>query len=88
MPVRLNKLTLHVKSQFLEGSFEEILRLSRKSSVITDVCQGPTKGIGGLHVKYLPFLDYQEDYTYCSREGNGTPLQHSCLENPMDGGVW
>ena len=20
--------------------------------------------------------------------GNGTPLQHSCLENPMDGGVW
>ena len=23
-----------------------------------------------------------------SREGNGTPLQHSCLENPMDGGAW
>ena len=22
------------------------------------------------------------------REGNGTPLQYSCLENPMDGGVW
>ena len=22
------------------------------------------------------------------REGNGTPLQHSCLENPMDGGSW
>ena len=22
------------------------------------------------------------------REGNGTPLQHSCLENPMDGGAW
>ena len=22
-----------------------------------------------------------------SREGNGTPLQHSCLENPMDGGA-
>ena len=21
-------------------------------------------------------------------EGNGTPLQSSCLENPMDGGVW
>ena len=21
-------------------------------------------------------------------EGNGTPLQHSCLENPMDRGVW
>ena len=21
-------------------------------------------------------------------EGNGTPLQYSCLENPMDGGSW
>ena len=21
-------------------------------------------------------------------EGNGSPLQHSCLENPMDGGAW
>ena len=21
-------------------------------------------------------------------EGNGTPLQHSCLENPMEGGAW
>ena len=21
-------------------------------------------------------------------EGNGNPLQFSCLENPMDGGVW
>ena len=33
---------------------------------------------------------------YCSfvvsfdnkRESNGTPLQYSCLENPMDGGAW
>ena len=22
------------------------------------------------------------------REGEGTPLQYSCLENPMDGGAW
>ena len=22
------------------------------------------------------------------REGNGTPLQYSCLENPMDEGAW
>ena len=32
-------------------------------------------------------------YTYLhldleSGEGNGTPLQYSCLENPMDGGAW
>ena len=24
----------------------------------------------------------------CIGEGNGTPLQYSCLENPMDGGAW
>ena len=23
-----------------------------------------------------------------SGKGNGTPLQYSCLENPMDGGAW
>ena len=23
-----------------------------------------------------------------NREGNGTPLQYSCLANPMDGGAW
>ena len=22
------------------------------------------------------------------REGNGTPVQYSCLENPMNGGAW
>ena len=28
-------------------------------------------------------------YHYMSiGEGNGTPLQYSCLENPMDGGAW
>ena len=24
----------------------------------------------------------------CTREGNGNPLQCSCLENPRDGGAW
>ena len=24
----------------------------------------------------------------CFGEGNGTPLQYSCLENPMDRGAW
>ena len=30
-------------------------------------------------------LDMAEQLT---GEGNGTPLQYSCLENPMDGGAW
>ena len=25
---------------------------------------------------------------FSDKEGNGTPLQYSCLENPMGGGAW
>ena len=32
--------------------------------------------------QYLPFLEMNFG------EGDGTPLQYSCLENPMDGGAW
>ena len=24
----------------------------------------------------------------CGGEGNGNPLQYSCMENPMGGGAW
>ena len=34
------------------------------------------------HYVQFPFLNPY------SGEGNGTPLQYSCLENPMDGGAW
>ena len=27
-------------------------------------------------------------FIFGAREGNGTPLQYSCLENPMNGGAW
>ena len=27
-------------------------------------------------------------YKLQTGEGNGAPLQYSCLENPMDGGAW
>ena len=27
-------------------------------------------------------------YMYTTEEGNGNPLQYSCLENPMDRGAW
>ena len=42
------------------------------------------------HSRYLlsfesGFLSFGKIYL---GEGNGTPLQYSCLENPMDGGVW
>ena len=33
-------------------------------------------------LQHLLFVDF------LIREGNGTPLQYSCLENPMDEGAW
>ena len=29
-----------------------------------------------------------DGHQYITGEGNGDPLQSSCLENPMDGGAW
>ena len=37
-----------------------------------------------LYIKQITNKDLQ----YSTGEGNGTPLQYSCLENPMDGGAW
>ena len=36
-------------------------------------------------LSYFTYLYIGEKHT---REGNGTLLQYSCLENPMDGGAW
>ena len=33
-------------------------------------------------------LKFNIQKTKSSGEGNGHPLQYSCLENPMDGGTW
>ena len=38
----------------------------------------------------MPFLEkcpFRTSAPFCG-EGNGTPLQYSCLENPMHGGAW
>ena len=51
---------------------------------------------GGSVVKNLPAMQEMHTGDACSilgsgrspGEGNGNPLQYSCLENPMDGGTW
>ena len=40
---------------------------------------------------YLFLCEFQQFYCHVPRgsgEGDGAPLQCSCLENPMDGGAW
>ena len=47
---------------------------------------------GGSVVKNLPVVQGDEDSIpglgRCPGEGNGNPLQYSCLGSPMDRGVW
>ena len=42
---------------------------------------------GQLFVFFFFWWDLQV-VVWCVGEGNGTPLQYSCLENPMDIGAW
>ena len=43
---------------------------------------------GGSVVKYLPAMQETPKLGRSPGEGNGNPLQYSCLENSMDGGAW
>ena len=49
-------------------------------------------GWENIHLKKLETASqssrFRDDCHCCFGEGNGTPLQYSCLENPMDGGAW
>ena len=48
---------------------------------------GRLQSMGSLRVGHTERLHFHFSLS-CIGEGNGNPLQCSCLENPMDGGVW
>ena len=37
---------------------------------------------------WLGYVEVKSPLRHSVGEGNGTPLQYSCLETPMDGGAW
>ena len=41
-----------------------------------------------LEQKYIISINLFELVSHTVEEGDGTPLQYSCLENPMDRGAW
>ena len=61
----------------------------RKQQLELDMEQQTGSKSGKVYFKVIychpAYLTYVE---YITREGDGTPLQYSCLENPMDGGAW
>ena len=42
----------------------------------------------GPHMRGCSVTKFTQLFCDAIGEGNGTPLQYSCLENPMDGGAW
>ena len=45
-------------------------------------------GVAQSRTRLKWFSSSSSSSSHLIREGNGTPLQYSCLENPMDGGAW
>ena len=48
---------------------------------------GKLQSTGSLRVRQTERLHFHFSLS-CTGEGNGNPLQSSCLENPRDGGAW
>ena len=45
-------------------------------------------GINKVYIEIHLMMRIWTQVDKLNGEGNGTPLQYSCLENPMDGGAW
>ena len=63
-----------------------------KSATVSTVSPSISHEVMGSDAMILVSRFLLVIYLICSSvyvgEGNGTPLQYSCLENPMDGGAW
>ena len=49
---------------------------------------GGLPSMGSHRVDMTEATQQQQQQSMAPGEGNGTPLQYSCLENPMEGGTW
>ena len=87
-----------VENREIQKSMMKKITLMKKINIIHNSTSGSIFGVFSL--KYIHIYIYISIYIYiyiCSYlhylylqngEGNGTPLQYSCLENTMDGGAW
>ena len=53
-------------------------------SVRASLVAQTVKHLSAMQETWVRSLDWKDS----PGEGNGNPLQYSCLENPMDGGAW
>ena len=88
---RVNRLHALQASIFLNSTYEAHYSFQKFTSfcifnfkILQCCCCYKLKNIY-IYI-YFFFILYWSIAGY--REGNGTPLRYSCLENPMDGGAW
>jgi len=65
-----------------QGSNPRLLHCQADSLPLSH--QGSPSQILGSNIQ----MNFLANLIYKNGEGNGTPLQYSCLENPMDRGAW
>ena len=63
---------------------DEVYQSMGYSVVGPNASFSPGHIIGSQQI-FAEYIHHSRDW---DGEGNGTPLQYSCLENPMDGGAW
>ena len=68
-------------SFYSKGEFDKIINFKNLKLVESKDITLPTE-VHIVRAMVFPIVIYR------CREGNGNPLQYSCLENPMDGGAW
>ena len=56
-------------------------------SINVNLCQQKSSFLFSICLHQSMLWSLLEDYSLFCGEGNGTPLQYSCLENPMDRGA-
>ena len=75
---------LHLSCHYIHGSFSLPRTFTSLFASLTPH-QLPRLCVGFFSPVRHSYLPHPQATV---REGNGNPLQYSCLENPMDGGAW
>ena len=73
--------------EWLPFSFPGESSLPRDPTQVSHVCREISNPVRGIQIS-PSVSNHLVAVIHIPGEGNGTPLQYSCLENPMDRGAW
>ena len=71
----------------IDKSLARLLKKKREKNQINKIRSKKEVTIDNTETQRI-IGDYYEQLYGNNGEGNGTPIQYSCLDNPMDGRAW